>query len=130
MLMTASGSGNNSGGFDGGGSNSGWGWLRPWVEAMGCRSGLRWGSRLLGWWVLWRFCGRFSLRFVPLVFFFFWVVGGWGCGWWWWLWQWLWPWLEVMSLKSLGHGGFESKYQREGEASPGWERWKDSGREK
>ena len=34
-------------------------------------------------------------------------------GWWWWLW----PWLEVMSLKSSGHGGFESKYQREGEAS-------------
>ena len=27
----------------------------------------------------------------------------------------MWPWLEVMSLKSLGHGGFESKYQREGD---------------
>ena len=25
--------------------------------------------------------------------------------------------LSVMSLKSSGHGGFESKYQREGEAS-------------
>ena len=25
--------------------------------------------------------------------------------------------LSVMSLKSLGNGGFESKYQREGEAS-------------
>lgn len=61
-------------------------------------------------------------------FFFFWwlgvevVVGGGGCscgcG------------LSVMSLKSPGHGGFESKYQREGEGSrPGlrkmerqWER--------
>ena len=31
--------------------------------------------------------------------------------------MWLWPWLEVMGLKSSGHGGFESKYQREGEAS-------------
>ena len=29
----------------------------------------------------------------------------------------MWPWLEVMNLKSSGHGGFESKYQREGEAS-------------
>ena len=76
VLMTASGYGSDSGGFDGGGSNSGWGWLRPWVEAMGCRSGLRWGSGLLGWWVLWRFCGGFSLRFVPWVFFFF--LGGWG----------------------------------------------------
>ena len=39
------------------------------------------------WWVLWRFCGGFSLRFVPWVFFFFFwwlgvevVVGGGGCG--------------------------------------------------
>ena len=39
--------------------------------------------------------------------------------------------LSVMSLKSLGNGGFESKYQREGEASrPRWERWRDSRREK
>ena len=27
--------------------------------------------------------------------------------------------LSVMSLKSSSHGGFESKYQREGEVSPG-----------
>ena len=31
--------------------------------------------------------------------------------------MWQWPWLEVMSLKSSGHGGFESKYQREGKVS-------------
>ena len=27
--------------------------------------------------------------------------------------------LSVMSLKSSSHGGFESKYQREGKVSPG-----------
>ena len=51
------------------------------------------------------------------IFFFFgwWGVtvvvggGGGGCG----------HGLSVMSLKSSGHGGFESKYQREGEASLG-----------
>ena len=53
-------------------------------------------------------------------FFFFFFLGGWGfkvmvggsgygCG----------RGLSVMSLKSLGHGGFESKYQMEGEASSG-----------
>ena len=48
-------------------------------------------------------------------FFFFWwlgvkvMVGGSGCG--------CGRGLSVMSLKSSGHGGFESKYQREGEAS-------------
>ena len=50
-------------------------------------------------------------------FFFFLVVevvvggGGYGCG--------CGRGLSVMSLKRSGHGGFESKYQREGEASPG-----------
>ena len=43
--------------------------------------------------------------------FFFLVVGGSGCG--------CGRGLSVMSLKSSGHGGFESKYQREGEASSG-----------
>ena len=39
--------------------------------------------------------------------------------------------LSVMSLKSSGHGSFESKYQREGEASrPGEERWRDNRRER
>ena len=48
-------------------------------------------------------------------FFFFWwlgvkdMVGGSGCG--------CGRGLSVMSLKSSGHGGFESKYQRKGEAS-------------
>ena len=50
-------------------------------------------------------------------FFFFWWLGvkvmvggsGYGCG----------HGLSVMSLKSSGHGGFESKYQMEGEASSG-----------
>ena len=58
-----------------------------------------------------------SSRFVPWVFFFFFfwwlgvkvMVGGSGCG--------CGRGLSVMSLKSSGHGGFESKYQREGEAS-------------
>ena len=52
-------------------------------------------------------------------FFFFWWLGvevvvgggGYGCG--------CGRGLSVMSLKSSGHRGFESKYQREGEASPG-----------
>ena len=55
---------------------------------------------------------------MPWVFFFgFWwlevevVVGGGGCG--------CGRGLLVMSLKSSGYGDFESKYQREGEASPG-----------
>ena len=57
-----------------------------------------------------------SSRFVPWVFFFWWLgvkvmVGGSGCGYG--------RGLSVMSLKSSGHGGFESKYQREGEASSG-----------
>ena len=59
-----------------------------------------------------------SSRFVPWVFFlFFWWLGvkvmvggsGYGCG----------RGFSVMSLKSSGHGGFESKYQMEGEASSG-----------
>ena len=58
-----------------------------------------------------------SSWFVPWVFFFFWWLGvkdmvggsGYGCG----------RGLSVMSLKSSGRGGFESKYQREGDASPG-----------
>ena len=54
--------------------------------------------------------------FVPWVFFFWWLgvkvmVGGSGCG--------CGRGLSVMSLKSSGHGGFESKYQREGEVSLG-----------
>ena len=71
----------------------------------------------------WRFLGQISERGRSFsvcavgFFFFFWVVGGYGCGWWWW--WWLWSWLSVMSLKRSGHGGFESKYQREGEASLG-----------
>ena len=72
-----------------------WGWGQDW----GLR--LRWGSGLLGWWVLWRFCSGFSLRFVSWVFFFFWVVGGWGCGWWWWLWLWPWPWFISDELEKL-----------------------------
>ena len=47
---------------------------------------------------------------MPWVFFFLVVevvVGGGGCG----------RGLSMMNLKSSGHGGFESKYQREGEAS-------------
>ena len=54
------------------------------------------------------------------VFFFFFgwlgvevVVGGGGCG------YGRGHGLSVMSLKSSSHGGFESKYQREGEVSPG-----------
>ena len=106
------------------GSDGGWGWLRPWVEAVGWRSGLRIGVevRIRDWgWGEDRgcwgggFCGGFVVGFrcgLCRGFFFFLVVGGWGCGWWWWLW----PWLEVMSLKISGHGGFERKYQREGEA--------------
>ena len=42
---------------------------------------------VVGWWVLWQFCGGFSPWFVPWVFFFFFwwlgvevVVGGDGCG--------------------------------------------------
>ena len=54
---------------------------------------------------------------MPWIFFFFLVVevvvggGGCGCG------CGCGRGLSVMSLKSSGHGGFESKYQREGEAS-------------
>ena len=48
---------------------------------------------------------------VCAVGFFFLVVGGSGCG--------CGRGLSVMSLKSSSHGGFESKYQREGEASSG-----------
>ena len=61
--------------------------------------------------------------------FFFLVFGGWR----------LRLWLVVVvvavvrgdELEILGHWDFESKYQREGEASKlGWERWRDSGRER
>ena len=62
---------------------------------------------------------REASRFVTWVFFFFkfWllgvevVVGSGGCG------YGYGRGLSVMSLKSSGHGGFESKYQRKGEAS-------------
>ena len=68
----------------------------------------------------WRFLGQisergrsFSVCAVGFFFFFGWLGvtvvvggGGGGCG----------HGLSVMSFKSSGHGGFESKYQREGEA--------------
>ena len=59
-------------------------------------------------------CSGFLFFFL---FFLFWwlgvevVVGGGGCG--------CGCGLSVMSLKSSSHGGFESKYQRKGEASLG-----------
>ena len=113
------------------GWNRGLSWLRPWAEDWGWGLRLMWGSGIgvevrIGVAGVVGFHCSLCLGFL----FFILVVGGWGCCCWWWLWLWLWPWLEVMSLKSSGHGGFESKYQREGEASSGWERWKDSGRER
>ena len=77
--MTTSGYRSDSGGSDGG-----WGWLKPWVElveAVSWRLGLRievdvrigdwgWGED----WGCWG--GGFSLQFVPWVFIFY--FGGWG----------------------------------------------------
>ena len=82
---------------------------------------------------LWRFWEQILERgrsfLVCAVGFFFLVFGGWR----------LRLWLVVVvvavvrgdELEILGHWDFESKYQREGEASKlGWERWRDSGRER
>ena len=49
----------------------------------GFKSRLRFRSGLLGWWVLWRFCGGFWLRFFFFFLIFWWLgimVGGGGGG--------------------------------------------------
>ena len=100
------------------GWNRGLSWLRPWAEDWGWGLRLMWGSGI-GVEVRIGVVGVVGFRCSLCLGFLFFilVVGGWGCCWWWWLWLWLWPWLEVMSLKSSGHGGFEGKYRREGESS-------------
>ena len=94
-LDTTSGSRSDGGGFDRGGSDGGWGWLRSWVElveAVGWRSGLRpwvkvrigdpgwgkdrgcWGGGFCVslWWVFAAVC------VVGFYFLFIFYFGGWG----------------------------------------------------